>query len=215
MRRFSIRTLMAFVVACAVGLAALRHADEVWAAVILTIALGAVATAVFGALIFGEGPRYRWAGFAVFSGGYLILAVAPGLSDAFKPHLGTTCLLNYVQSQVAAASSAELVRLQPRRDRVAQLIASLDAGDPRFAVLTNRLATVDAAIEKERALQTNGGRWRLLLPGAVNQDEFLCVGHSLFSLLAGLLGGTIAMWFYERRERLSSDELLSHPPQRS
>ena len=39
------------------------------------------------------------------------------------------------------------------------------------------------------------------LPGAANHDPFLKVGHCLFSLLAGLLGGTVALWFWARRER--------------
>lgn len=44
-------------------------------------------------------------------------------------------------------------------------------------------------------------RWRSALPGAANRDQFLRVGHSLFALLAGLIGGMIATWFSARRER--------------
>jgi hypothetical protein len=40
--------------------------------------------------------------------------------------------------------------------------------------------------------------WRSLFPGAVNLDPFLRVGHALFALLAGPLGGTVAAWFYAR-----------------
>ncbi len=196
MRRFSIRTLMAFVLVSAVGLAALRNANEVWAGWLLTGAFGAVATAVLGALVFRDGPRYRWAGFVVFSGGYLALTVGPGLSDAFKPYLGTTRSLNYVQSQVTAASSSRLPQLQTQRARIAQRIGSLVADDPDFISVTNRLATrlatLDASIKQERASQISGSRWRWLLPGAVNQDQFLCVGHSLFALLAGLMGNMVA-----------------------
>ena len=39
------------------------------------------------------------------------------------------------------------------------------------------------------------------LQGAADRRDFLRVGHSLFALLAGLLGGTIARWFYARRVR--------------
>ena len=41
-------------------------------------------------------------------------------------------------------------------------------------------------------------------------DQFRRVGHSLFTLLAGLLGGTVAVWFYLRRERARS-EATSEP----
>jgi hypothetical protein len=32
-------------------------------------------------------------------------------------------------------------------------------------------------------------------------DQFQGVGHSLFALLVGLAGGTVAVWFYARQER--------------
>ena len=46
MRRFSIRTLMAFVLVCAVGMAALKNANELWAGTMLMAALAAAGVAV-------------------------------------------------------------------------------------------------------------------------------------------------------------------------
>ena len=43
-------------------------------------------------------------------------------------------------------------------------------------------------------------RWRAMFPGAANLDEFQRAGHSLFVLLAGLVGGTVATRFYARRQ---------------
>jgi hypothetical protein len=36
-------------------------------------------------------------------------------------------------------------------------------------------------------------------PGDI--DQFLRVGHAIYALIAGLVGGLIAIWFYARRER--------------
>src|SRR6266436_1870509 len=102
MRRFSIRTLMAFVLVSAVGLAALRNASDLWAGMMLLVALAAVGVAVLGAVILRGRERCGWAGFAFFTGGYLALAIAPWLSDTFQAQLGTTHLLRYVHSQVTA-----------------------------------------------------------------------------------------------------------------
>ena len=33
------------------------------------------------------------------------------------------------------------------------------------------------------------------------RKEICRVGHSLFALLAGLIGGTVGVWFWGRRER--------------
>src|ERR1700678_1659691 len=40
-----------------------------------------------------------------------------------------------------------------------------------------------------------------VLNSGATYDQFQRVGHSLFALLSGLLGGTVAVWFYVRRER--------------
>jgi hypothetical protein len=36
-------------------------------------------------------------------------------------------------------------------------------------------------------------------------DQFQCVAHSLFALLAGLTGATVAAWFHARRVRSEAD----------
>jgi hypothetical protein len=36
---------------------------------------------------------------------------------------------------------------------------------------------------------------------AANLDVFRHMGHFLFALLASLVGGTVAVWLYTRRER--------------
>ena len=96
MRRFSIRSLMAFVLVSAVGLAALRTAGDLSAGMVLLVTLAAIGTAMMGAVILRDRERYWWAGFAFFGGGYLALALGPWLSDTFHPQLGTTHLLNEI-----------------------------------------------------------------------------------------------------------------------
>ena len=39
MRRFSVRSLMAFILVCAIGLAALRNANDMWAGAMLFVVL--------------------------------------------------------------------------------------------------------------------------------------------------------------------------------
>ena len=42
-------------------------------------------------------------------------------------------------------------------------------------------------------------RWKSLLPGAANYEAFSVVGHSLFALLAGILGMVIARRYQARQ----------------
>jgi hypothetical protein len=64
MRRFSVRSLMAFIFVSAVGLAALRNPNDVWAGAMLLVALAAVGIAVLGALILRGRERCWWLGSA-------------------------------------------------------------------------------------------------------------------------------------------------------
>ena len=47
-------------------------------------------------------------------------------------------------------------------------------------------------------------RLRPLLPETVTFDAFERIGHAIFALLLGVLGGTVAVWFYARRERATA-----------
>jgi hypothetical protein len=213
-RRFSVRTLMAFVLVCAIGLAALRNANEIWASVMLLIAFGAAATALVNALIFRGKKRYGWTGFAIFSGGYLGISLGPLLNAPYNSHLGTTAALDYVQSQVAFASPSQPAILPnpiARQASLAQRIVAIEAApgganDPRLARLKQRLIDFDAAADRHRVLLAAAEKWRSILPGAANSEQFFSVGHSLFSLLAGLAGSIVATWLFARRKRLEAGD---------
>ena len=131
-QRFSVRSLMVFVVVSAVGLAALRSANEIWASVMLLIAFGASATPVVNALILRGTERYGWTGFAIFSGGYLGITLGPLLNTPYNSHLGTTAALNYVQSQVAFASPSQPMAARKSIIRRASLVQRIATLEERF-----------------------------------------------------------------------------------
>jgi hypothetical protein len=213
-RRFSIRDLMGFIVVSAIGLAALRNANELWAGGLLLLVLAAVGVAVMGAVILRGKERYWWAGFAFFAACYLVLAIGPWLNSWYASRIGTTHLLNQLRhrmfaSDVEALSDSEAesllqeVQLLEAQQAQARRVAR-NRNDAAIVSLTKRL---QATRVKLTANQNAGPR----------REEFQEMGHSLFALLAGLVGGTVAVWFYVRRERGGIDaESSPHPvPQRA
>ncbi len=206
MRRFSIRSLMAFILVSAVGLAALRLAGDLWSGMLLVVTLAAVGVAVLGAVILRDRERYWWAGFAFFCGAYLSLAFGPWLSDTFQSQLGTTYLLAEFYSRmhpsaVQGNQSLELLKLG-REEMVAQL-AQLrrlvrNGDDPSVRNAQKSLAVLDHQIAVFKQIPT--------------EDQFHRAGHTLLALLSGLLGGTVATWFYTRRE--SRKSAIPSSPQR-
>jgi hypothetical protein len=78
MRRFSIRCLMAFVLVSAVGLAALRNANDLWARTMTLVALAVRGVAVLGSAL--RGARTGRGGWA--------LPYSPSVTSAGHLYLG-------------------------------------------------------------------------------------------------------------------------------
>jgi hypothetical protein len=195
MRRFSVRSLMAVVFVCAIGMAAFRGAGDLWGGILLLVALAAVGFAVMGAVILRGLEKYWWAGFAFFGGGYLAFAIGPWLSDTFQPQLGTTHLLGHLRARMHPSVipiQGDLTALMAERDVAIERVARItrmarQARDPARVAIEKELAALDKQIAA--------------LKSAPSHDQFQRVGHSLFAILAGLLGGTLAVWCYVRRNR--------------
>jgi hypothetical protein len=200
MRRLSIRSLMSFVVVSAVGLAALRNASDLWAGMMLLAALAALGAATLGSLILRGKERCWWAGFAVFSGGYLALAVGPWFRENPRPLLGTTHLLTYAQQKIHPSPvlmNADLASAQTAHDTLVAQFTRLkhnmrNPNNPAIIALQASLSSVDQEITVLRRTPT--------------REQFQLVGHSLFAILAGLVGGLIGARFFDRRERSGTTE---------
>jgi hypothetical protein len=138
-------------------------------------------------------------------------------------------LFGYIHSRVTAPSAqdaalSQLKSLQKtsvglnRRIDVARRISHLTPGstDAEINALIKALSMVDKNIEQinfrsmnpsedateiDDSGESTSNRWRAMLPGAANLDQFQRVGHLLLALLSGVLGGMVAVWFYARRQR--------------
>jgi hypothetical protein len=192
MRRISIRTLMAFILVSAVFLAALRNASEVWAGFLLLLAFAALGVAVLGAIILWGQERYRCLGFALFSGGYLALALS-----SLQPQLSTTHLLGYIHARV---TSFNVLNFEVSRfDQNSVVYRVVFSDGVRVKNIADSVVN-STPTENLLASMAPANGWRLAFPGATNRDQFERVGHCLFALLAGLVGGAFATWFHARRK---------------
>ncbi len=194
MHRFSIRALMAFIVVSAVGLAALRNANEFWAGIMLLASLAAFGSAVLGA-IFSRGlDQAWWTGFAFFSAGYLALAVGPWFVNTIQPILCTTYVLRAVHPHIMPLTSEDALDLHQWRAQRDQLELRL-----REAESLARSGSDPGLIAAKRAVVRVYQQVEAI-HDAANDEQFQQIGHSLFALVAGWAGGTIAAWFYARQK---------------
>ena len=197
MRRFSIRALMAVVVVCAVGLAALINANDSWTGIIPLVSLASVGVAVLGAVILSGRARYWWLGYSLFSGVYLMLTVGPGISMDVTHSLVTTRLIINLHTRLADAELKAFQQQQAKQAAQSPVTLGQQNDDPGD-VSAQKKAQKKMIAEQQKQMSQAMSR-------AIDNGPSLRIGHSLFALLSGLLGGTVAVWFYVRRERTDAD----------
>jgi hypothetical protein len=195
--RVSIAGLMAVVLFCGIGIAAIRSASPLWAGVVMLATLGVMASAILGAIFRRGERRASWVGFALFGWGYLTLAFAPWFSTEVKPMLATSTGIDALHA-----------RLHPMSSWTSDLVISGVGGMPSNVwstpiqvqgnVQVNTPATMTVTGSNVSWTQANG-LYPLIVTGTPpvgpNQEEFRRIGHCLFSLLAAVIGGLIARRF--------------------
>jgi hypothetical protein len=209
MRRFSVRTLMVLIVVAAVGLAALRNANLYWAAATWTVVLLALATSITGALTLRGTEQYACVGYAIFSSLYLALTVSNVISGPQRSLLPTSLVLKRVHDAVEfyteSSKFPELLLAENGRTKLEEHIKSLqerpDGGGSQLDDAKQLLLEAEKRVKEEHAELAMGTRWYRWLPGAADNDHFFPIGHSLFTLVSGLVGSVVAKILYARRQR--------------
>jgi hypothetical protein len=179
--RFNIASLLVVVLVLGVGFAALRESNDLWDSGLFTLTLVVLLVSILLAVHRTEARRGFWVGFALFGSGYLALSLVPSIES----RLMTTKGLAYLDSKVPRGS----LNIATVRHSVSWSYA------PSNQVQT--LAT--NAVGNEFTVIGQGGVWLYdrttgtLLNGWIGTSEnFIRIGHSLFALLAGWLGGLLS-----------------------
>jgi hypothetical protein len=190
-RGYSIRALMAIVLGSAVGLAALRNANEFWAAVTTTVALAFFCAAVLWTILLRGRQRAWWLGFALLGGAYLFVSLSP-----VRDLLGTKRILQYIHARIAGSS---IETFEISRSGPGSILCRVVTTDGEVSEKTVPENVFNSARGQDLLLLTvPPSRWQSMFPGVANTDAFQRVGDSLFALLGGLIGGMIAVWIWRR-----------------
>jgi hypothetical protein len=189
--RFNVASLLGVILVIGVSFAALRESTELWESGVFTLTLAALLiSSLLAVHRAGKRPAF-WLGFAVFGWFYLALTVVPSIESK----LITTQACGYLDSKV------------PRRAPkvFAYLLSDIPSRAPSTKAPNLALTGVGTQF-----VTSNQGQLRLwdtttgkLLGGwSGTTENFVRIGHSLFALLAGWLGGQLSCRFY-RSSRLA------------
>lgn len=200
--RLTLAGSIGLVVLVGLGLAGLRLADPWWASAGFSLAVIASLSAAMGAAFAPEGHRASYAGFATFSGAYLLLIFGPGstvLADrpnpgptaaprgAVGPSFLTVPLLEFLaglRDQTRASQPGSAVRTFWGNQYWPSTI--VEVSDERIKIhYDNFAAQFDEWVTIDR-----------LDVGERSRIDFLTVGHSLAAIVVGLVGGGIAVAFW-------------------
>src|SRR5262245_36305268 len=185
--QFKLRSLFAATTIAGVSTYALIYASPFWAAVIFTLCIGLLLTAIVFAIAASAKSRFFWLGFGIFGWGYWLVLTSPitamgptAQNWRLNPEAGrpliTTRYLIWIYDTVLP-----LVQEQPQGQ----------VGAPT--------TSITPGIDPQPPSDAFGYQaWRYTHPA---DPEFMRVGNSLCALLFAMLGGAIgsfAHWRYRR-----------------
>jgi hypothetical protein len=179
--RFNIASLLVVVLVLGVGFAALRESNDHWESGLFTLTLSVLLISILLAIHRTESRRAFWIGFALFGWTYMGLTLVPSIES----RLATTEVLAYLDSKVPGRTQSyfkvQFTGTGPgARGKQVQAVAFSPDGRQ---LATSSLGTV-------RVWDAATGR--LLGGWAGTTENFVRIGHSLITLLAGWFGGLLS-----------------------
>ena len=169
--RFTISSLLIAVLFAGFGFAALREANEIWDSIVFSLTLGVLLTSILLAIHRTEKRQAFWLGFALSGSAYLGLSLVPSIES----RLITTNGLAYLDSKV------------PGRPVAMFLVTGTSSGTG------NNQVKALGRFQIATAGQSQAWRWKAATGGwGGTTENFVRIGHSLFALLAGWLGGHLS-----------------------
>ncbi len=167
--QFSLKWLLAFTAFVAVSLVALINANGLWLNSFRTAVLASVLVATLGAL--WSVGRSR-----AFCGGYAIVAVC-----FFTRFFGEQLASDFITHDALSAIHARAFHFTQEDVRNLELVRQSDYFDIVGVPVSNADGSATILVVRPK------------------RHYFLEIGHSACSILVGIIGGYIAMWFYRRR----------------
>ena len=165
MRRFSIRSVMAFILVAGISLAAIRIGSAPWSGAMLSITFFTMVCSLLGVALTRGLRRIYWSGFAALGWSYLLLMYAPWLNGKVGPFLLAPQLFPYLAEVLDSDTQAGsgLQSVPPGAFGAAATGGGFGGG---FVVASGR-----------------------------NLPDFIRIGAAIEALLWAFLGGWVARYF--------------------
>jgi hypothetical protein len=185
--RFSIRAIMGVIVVLGLAFTALHFPTPLWANVWFSLALASVTLAI-PAAIYSRGERRAfWVGFATCGWVYFVVSMAPGFQSETGFQLVTTTILDLAAPYIV--QQEYLLR------------AYIGSFNPPSA------PTPPTAWQLWNLPDFSGSRvWRMSYVTVQSPRLYFRVGHGVFSVITGLLGGEVTRFLAATHSQAATAE---------
>lgn len=211
--RLTIGGALVLIAICGVGFAALSSPSPLWENIIYTLAVTLLVAAVLGAVFRREAAaRAFWGGFAIAALAYLFLSRGYTLGaddNQVGQRLATTALLDLLYGQIAPPAPPPVAPIVGSGAMMMMMGGMASGGGAMPAGMPGMMgAGMSANAPPAPPLPTRWESWtradRIPYMAQISTSTvtdspgaFLRIGHSLFALISGLLGGLLA-WYWRR-----------------
>jgi hypothetical protein len=197
----SIAGMLGVVLFGAVALAALRSGSDLWLSGVYTTALGVLGFATLGAVLRRGPARAYWVGFAIFGWGYL--ALANGAET--RQRLLTTHLLDEIRQLMIRTPRAAGERFMVEREGQYVPAKVLEIKASQYKVNFDGWTSyhdewVDLSRIRTDLPSPPVGVGKTVPMTLLPFPNHQVIGHSLFAVVFGLVGGSFGLYFASRRE---------------
>ncbi len=179
--RFSIGSLIGFILICGVGIAALKESSDLWERGTFTAMVLVLLTSVLLAAHRGGQRRAFWVGFALFGGVYLGMSMVPAVESRLVCSQG----LAYLHSKIPGQSQQNwTVTFTSAAPGVANSLPQALAFSPNGTSL---------GVQGQGSVRVwNVGSGKLMTGWGGSQENFVKIGHTLIALVLAWSGGMLS-----------------------
>ena len=221
--RFSISSVLALIAIVAVALAALRSPSYLWANVTFSLALGALVVGLVNVIYGRNAGRAYWVGFSLCGGVYLAISSVPGPRDVVCPRLATEVILDflyphlspsvtpapgwttaspYLSPSVTPAPGWTTVSPYTSWTSPSMISGSTTVTLPGLTFVQQlQPPTNPPLVAWTEPDRTVGVGYQIGTVSLHSSEAFRQIGHSMFTLLIAVFGGTFARYRYRISER--------------
>jgi hypothetical protein len=193
--RFTIGSLLAFVLLSAVAIGALRESTELWDSGVFSFTLVLLSLSVLLTVHRREGARAFWLGFALCGWVYLAASLVPAVGE----RLITTAGLVYLDSKLPGRDLAGIeiltVNSSPTESGTVHISRPNNVPSVAFSADVRALAVSGPGSIRLWDTVTR----RLLVGSRRSTGNFLQIGHAILALVAAFIGAHVSKLLHAQR----------------